>query len=293
MEENNKVSDLDLNLYNEILLKECILISPDNFNNNINKYIEENLKNKIEEKCIAEGYVKKDSINIIKKSIGSVKGNQFNGYIHYDLLYTALVCNPKNSTIIKCKVKLVNNKLGLLGNNGPLTIIVGKQLHNNPDLLDNINIDDIVEVKVIETKYSLNDKEIKILAKLSVDIDIIKKMNDDDEEKLNEIDNYGIDDSNLENNEDIDKIELESLDGLSSDIDTESDEEKDEDEMDEEKDEDDLDEEKDEDDLDEEKDEDDLDEEKDEEKDEEDLDDLDETSMGDDDIEGDNDDFDD
>ena len=287
MEGNNIISDLDLNLYNEILLKESILISPDNFNNNINKFIEENLKNKIEEKCIAEGYVKKDSINIIKKSIGSIKGNQFNGYINYDLLYTALVCSPKNGTIIKCKVKLVNNKLGLLGNNGPLTIIVGKQLHNNPDLLDNINIDDIVEVKVIETKYSLNDKEIKILAKLSVDIDIIKKMNDDDEEKLNEIDNSGIDDSNLEpNNEDIDKIELESLDGLSSDSETESDEEKDIDDM---EDIDDIDEEKDEDedDIDEEKDEDDIDEEKDE---DEDLDELEETSDGDEKIDGDYDD---
>ena len=38
---------------------------------------------------------------------------------------------------------MINNKLGLLGNNGPLTIIVGKQFHNNPLLLDEINIDDI------------------------------------------------------------------------------------------------------------------------------------------------------
>ena len=70
--------------------------------------------------------------------------------------------------LINCKVKLINNKLGILGNNGPLTIIVGKQLHNKPELLDEVNIDDVIEIRVIETKYSINDKEIRILGKLNI-----------------------------------------------------------------------------------------------------------------------------
>lgn len=237
--ENENENELDNNLYNEILLLENIFVSPDKFNNKINNHIEELLKNKVEEKCIAEGYVKKDTVQILKKSIGSLKGSQFNGYINYELKYKAQICSPKNGSTIKCKVKLVNNKLGVLGSNGPLTIIVAKQLHNNPDLLDEINIDDIIEIKVIETKYSLNDKEIKIIAKLNIDIDIAKKNEDNIENDLNEIDNQ--DNQEIINKENIDNIELESLDGLSSedeiedeiDIDEEQEDDLDEKDMDE------------------------------------------------------------
>ena len=187
MDNNLVEKELDNNLYNEILLLENVFVAPDKFNNKINTHIEELLKNKVEQKCIAEGYVKKDTVQILKKSVGNLKGSQFNGYINYELKYKAQICSPKNGSIIKCKVKLVNNKLGVLGSNGPLTIIVAKQLHNNPELLDEINIDDIIEIKVIESKYSLNDKEIKIIAKLNTDIDISK--NDDTlENDLNEID---------------------------------------------------------------------------------------------------------
>jgi DNA-directed RNA polymerase subunit E'/Rpb7 len=248
MDNNINEKELDINLYNEILLLENIFVSPDKFNNKINTHLEELLKNKIEQKCIAEGYVKKDTVQILKKSIGNLKGSQFNGYINYELKYKAQICSPKNGSIIKCKVKLVNNKLGVLGSNGPLTIIVAKQLHNNPELLDEINIDDVIEIKVIESKYSLNDKEIKIIAKLNTDIDISKN-EDNIENDLNEIDNQDAQDNQeIINKQNIDNIELESLDGLSSEDDI--DEEQDEEDIDEE-DEQDIDEEDEKDDQDE------------------------------------------
>ena len=209
---------LDDSLYNELLLIENIVVPPEKFNNKLNAFLDEFLKKKIEQKCISEGYIKKDSVNIIKKSIGSLEGSQFNGNISYKLMYKALVCFPKTNNIIKCRVKLVNNKLGLLGNNGPLTIIVGKQLHNNPSLLDEINVDDIIEVKIIESKFSLDDKEIRILAKLKIDTDIIKK--DVDIDDLNDIDNEEVDDKSvLSNKINIDNMDLESLNTIDSDDD--------------------------------------------------------------------------
>ena len=241
--EKNINNNFDDSLYNELLLKESILIPPENFNNKINYYIEQSLKSKIEEKCISEGYVKKDTVNIIKKSTGNLKGSQFNGYINYELIYKAMVCNPKNGTIIKCKVKLINNKLGLLGNNGPLVIIVGKQLHNKPELLDEINIDDIIDIKVIESKFCLNDKEIRILGKLNIDTDNVYKKNIDIDD-LNDIDSIDIDDDENLSNKNIDNIDLESLDNISSadELDDDLDEDLDDiDDLDEQQDEDEMD----------------------------------------------------
>ena len=218
---NKNDNNLEDSLYNELLLMENIVVPPDKFNNNINIFLEDSLKLKNEQKCISEGYIKKDSINIYKKSLGLLKGSQFNGYINYVILYKALVCNPKTDSIIRCKVKLINNKLGLLCNNGPLTIIVGKQLHNNPSLLDEINVDDIIEVKIIESKFSLNDKEIRILAKLKIDSENSNKKNIDVDD-LNQIDVEDIDDNTImTDNQEINNIELDSLDGIDSDIDEE------------------------------------------------------------------------
>ena len=229
--EANKNSDnnLDNSLFNELLLKENIEVPPHKFNNNIDNYLEESLKDKIEEKCISEGYIKKNSVNILKKSLGLLKGSRFNGDINYVLLYKALVCNPKIGTTINCNVKLVNNKLGILGNNGPLTIIIGRQFHNNPSLLDEINIDDNIEIKIIDSKYSLNDKEIKIIGKLKIDSDNISKK-DIDVDDLNQIDTEDIDDNTVTTSKNnIDDIDLESLDDIDSDIDDINDETEDDD----------------------------------------------------------------
>jgi DNA-directed RNA polymerase subunit E'/Rpb7 len=228
----NSNNNFDDSLYNELLLKENIEVPPHKFNSKINIFLEDSLRDKIEEKCISEGYIKKDSINILKKSLGLLKGSRFNGDINYVLLYKALVCSPKIGTIIKCNVKLVNNKLGILGNNGPLTIIVGRQFHNNPQLLDDINIGDNIEIKIIDSKYSLNDKEIKIIGKLNTDTDNISK-NNVDVDDLNQIDTEDIDDNTINTSKNnIDDIDLESLDDIDSDDDEMDDTEMDDDEMD-------------------------------------------------------------
>ena len=193
-------------------------INKETINNKIDIYINEFLKNKIEEKCISEGYIRKDSINILKKSVGLLKGSRFNGDITFKILFKAEVCNPKVGTKINCNVKLVNNKLGILGNNGPLTIIVGRQFHNNPSLLDNINIGDNIEIKIIDSKFSLNDKEIKIIGKLNTDSDLDIKNEEIDD--LVNIDSQGINDElNEKDSKYIDNLDIESLDEIDSDLD--------------------------------------------------------------------------
>ena len=152
-------------IYVECLLKEKIIINAKNLNHKIDEYIQKYMKDRIENKCINEGFIKEDSLNIINKSVGAIKNSRFYGEVSYDILYKAQICNPVVGNVIDCKVKFVN-KLGLLGNNGPLVIIVGKQFHKNSNILDKINVDDIVKVEVIAKKFSLNDKDIKIIAKL-------------------------------------------------------------------------------------------------------------------------------
>ena len=153
------------NIYFNSILTKKIIVESKYLNENIDEYIETYLKKKIEGLCINEGYIKTDSVKILKKSVGMLLGSKFTGDITYEVLYTADICNPVVGNIIDCNVKFIN-KLGILGNNGPITIIIGKQFHMNDEILSNIKENSLVKVEVIAKKFSLNDKEIKIIAKL-------------------------------------------------------------------------------------------------------------------------------
>ena len=157
------------NIYFESIIKQRIIIQAKHLNNKINDYIIAYLKNKFEGRCISEGYIQQDTIEIVKKSIGIMSGSRFTGDVTYDILYKAKICNPLVNNIIECQVKFIN-KLGLLCNNGPITIIVGRQFHNNQKFLDAINIGDIIKVSIIDKKFSLNDKIIEVTARLTSDI---------------------------------------------------------------------------------------------------------------------------
>lgn len=161
---NDNDNNDENNIYfNNVLIKR-LCIKSKYLNENIDEYINNYLKSNIEGKCIDEGYVEPNSIKVIKKSIGLILGSRFTGDVTYDIIYNANVCNPVTGNIINCKVKFIN-KLGILATNGPITITIPKQLHNDLDF-EHIKVDDTIKIEVIAKKYSLNQKEIKIVAKI-------------------------------------------------------------------------------------------------------------------------------
>lgn len=158
-------------------------------------------------------------------------GSRFTGDITYDIAYTASVCNPVIGNVIECTVKFIN-KLGILCTNGPINIIIGRQFHSNEDELNTINTGDIIKVEVIAKKFYLNDREIKIIAKLWNENDkndiknyIKKELISSDVTPIN-IDNDFIDSENIEMiNNDSDENEEYSMDDLDEDNESEYDEE--------------------------------------------------------------------
>jgi DNA-directed RNA polymerase subunit E'/Rpb7 len=153
------------NIYFNSLLTKKIHIESRYLDENIDNYIEKYLKNKVEGSCIDEGYVEHDTVKIITKSVGSLLGSRFTGDVTYNIAYSANICNPVIGNVIDCKVKFIN-KVGILGNNGPLTILVPRQIQDENDNINKINENDIIKVEVIAKKFYLNSKEIKIVGKI-------------------------------------------------------------------------------------------------------------------------------
>ena len=46
------------------------------------------------DKCYKHGYIKKESIQIIQRSLGGIESSHFNGNLIYDLKLQVQVCNP-------------------------------------------------------------------------------------------------------------------------------------------------------------------------------------------------------
>ncbi len=156
---------INSNLYHQCVLTERMIIEAKFLNENLENYIFQNLTKRVEGKCINEGYVMKNSVSILKKSIGKITGSRFTGDITYDVAFTANVCNPEPASVIDCQVKGIN-KLGLKGKNGPMSIVVPKQFHSDLESFHKISVNDIVKVEVICKNVVLNESEIKVVGRL-------------------------------------------------------------------------------------------------------------------------------
>jgi hypothetical protein len=167
-------------MFMPIKFNTTIILTPNELNKHFENTIITKIKDTLENSCSKHGYIKKDSIKIIKRSPGYIKESHFNGNIAYDLNCIAEICNPAQDSTVKCIVKAKNN-LGLLAigkyeDMAILEVIIPKITSGilSDVNIDNINIGDEINVVVCGKKFTLYDKMISIIGR------IIKDKVDDD-----------------------------------------------------------------------------------------------------------------
>jgi DNA-directed RNA polymerase subunit E'/Rpb7 len=236
-------------IYSECILKKKIILNSNSLNKNIDDQLNKKLKELCENKCNNEGFIKKDSIEILKRYNGYIKPNIDLSNICFTILFKCLICNPKPNLILDCKVIEII-KPGIICDSFPLSIILPEQLHFNKELYNSIKINDTVKIKILNSKFHINEFEIQCVGILLEDkekkvIKISKKNLDilDNNQSLNNIandnfllnsdesdDNESIDEEEFDEDEDsnIDEDDIVDLDDIDDDIE-EDDEEDDED----------------------------------------------------------------
>ena len=158
-------------LFIPIKFKCNIILKPDELDNNFEKTILMKIKKTYENVCSKYGYIKNNSIKVIKRSIGTIKNQHFNGTVCFQVVCIAEICNPIQGSIIKCRVK-AKNSLGLLAEGyydkiPILEIIIPKisagiQSEIN---LDNVAVGQEIKIEVCGKKYQLFDKHISIIGR--------------------------------------------------------------------------------------------------------------------------------
>ena len=132
---------------------------------------------KIAGKCIADGYVKPNSIKIISYSSGLVLSD----YIEFQVVYECMVCLPVDGMLMECTCKTVT-KAGIHAQviddeeNMPVTVFVARDHHYLDKRFDTIQPNEKLTVRVIGTRFELNDPYICVIAKLTDVQDAAKRI---------------------------------------------------------------------------------------------------------------------
>jgi hypothetical protein len=152
-------------IYIDSLLSRTIQIPMADCGKNISGILEHALKS-LEGKCITEGYLKRHSTKIVNYSSGILKNCYvvftvtFEGQIAVPTIQQELTCIVETNTIagLQCKLHLESES--------PFIIFLAKDHHMDNKEFFKCNIGSIIKVSVIGSRFSVNDSNISIIAKL-------------------------------------------------------------------------------------------------------------------------------
>jgi DNA-directed RNA polymerase subunit E'/Rpb7 len=153
-------------IYFKNILQKDLKINISDIGSNLTSIIKEILASTYEGKCLKEGYIKNNSIVVINYSSGLLDTN----YVLFTVSFECLICRPIEGMKIKCKVDNVT-KAGIRAsyfNNieSPIMVFIARDHYYNNSTFTKIKEDDIIIIKVIGTRYELNDNFIYIIAEL-------------------------------------------------------------------------------------------------------------------------------
>lgn len=209
-----------MNNFFETKLHDTVKIAPKMLTKLYEINIAQTLKHKYEGICSKFGYIKHDSIQLLKVNLGELEMATFHGYVRFNVVFMAKICNPAIGSFITCTVKNTNS-FGILCTSGiyvnnkycnVLNVVVPKMNESsNTEYLDKINIGDEVNIEILGKKYLLNNDSIHIFGKIIADeVPTTTSMNLDLNDEKVEIESV-IDDENVRvDEEDVDLDEDEN-----------------------------------------------------------------------------------
>jgi DNA-directed RNA polymerase subunit E'/Rpb7 len=161
-------------IYSKCLLNRNILLPITSVGENIKETIQLKISNDYEGMCIQEGFIKRDSTQIVSYSSGIVKGNN----IHFSVVFKCDCFFPVEGMLIECIAKNIT-KAGIQAESfsetpSPFVAFVARDYSYSSKLFANIQEKDKFIVKVIGQRFELNDKYISIIGEIYKHIDIQK-----------------------------------------------------------------------------------------------------------------------
>jgi DNA-directed RNA polymerase subunit E'/Rpb7 len=149
------------NVYQPALLTRLITIPMNEIGGDV-KYLIKNAMKSLEGKCLEEGYLQRDSIEVVRFSYGVLKGAS----VTFNVVFKCNLANPIAGQKIKCIVEN-NTKAGvkarLESRENPFIIFLSRDHHyQNPDFSE-LKERDRITISVLGQRYDIHDKQISII----------------------------------------------------------------------------------------------------------------------------------
>lgn len=130
---------------------------------NIHSSILAQVKMMYEGRCSAEGFIQRNSITIIKYSLG--RANYIKGGIDYNVTFQADICMPHIGQRFRAPVKL-RSKIGIHAETPPVKVLIPRDLHFESEEFNDVKVDDDIEFEVIGSQFKQQDDTIIVVGKL-------------------------------------------------------------------------------------------------------------------------------
>jgi DNA-directed RNA polymerase subunit E'/Rpb7 len=155
------------------LLTTSINVDIKKIKGDINELLYKLLKKKYEGVCNKDGYIQKGSIQIVNRSIGSVKTINNTSYIVYEITYKANIYSPVKGTKLNITINSIT-KMGIIGylkdneddtiENSPFIVIAPREYFVDGDI-DNYEVNTELKVQIENSRIKYMSKNIQLVAK--------------------------------------------------------------------------------------------------------------------------------
>jgi DNA-directed RNA polymerase subunit E'/Rpb7 len=157
-----------MNIYSPAMITKTIAVNIVNVGKNMRATLERILKTEVEGKCIVEGFVKPNSVNILQYSSGDVRG----GTVMFEAVYECEVCSPVEGMTVKC-IARNNTKAGVRAETmetpSPMVIFLSRDHHYGVESFSKIQSDDLITARVIGQRFEINDTQVSVIAELVIE----------------------------------------------------------------------------------------------------------------------------
>jgi DNA-directed RNA polymerase subunit E'/Rpb7 len=153
-------------VYIQSILTMKVMIPITQVGKNIKQNLEKIISKKTEGKCIAEGFIRPNSVKVIRYSSGTINNN----YIEFQTVFECMVCHPVEGMLVECMTKTitkagvhaeVTDETGAI----PITVFVARDHHFTDRKFAEIKENTKIAVKVIGVRFELNDPYICVIGK--------------------------------------------------------------------------------------------------------------------------------
>ena len=142
-----------------VLFEEQVSLSPDDLSKairSIDEVLLNKLKLKLENKCSRHGFVVKDTLKLLSRSLGKASSGRFVGDFIYYMQVQGTVINPPDGIIIRGEVAR-KNKMGIYVNyKDSIRIIVPRDLHIGNKQFDAVEVGQTINVEVKKSRFQVN-----------------------------------------------------------------------------------------------------------------------------------------